>query len=65
MQQPCYYFYVSLYVETYKDLHDNNRWNWGMGIRILCQNNKENVDFTETEGTFFLSVTLERPFYQW
>ena len=33
-----------------------------LGIRILCQNNKENVDFTETKGTFSLSVVFERPF---
>ena len=31
-----------------------------VGIRILCQNDKENVDLTETKGTFFLSVTFER-----
>ena len=32
------------------------------GIRILCQNNKVNVDFTETKGTFSLSVAFVRPF---
>ena len=33
-----------------------------IGIRILCQNNKVNVDFTETKGTFSLSVALEDRF---
>ena len=32
------------------------------GIRILRQNNKVNVDFTETKNTFSLSVAFERPF---
>ena len=27
-------FYVSLYVETYKDLHDNNIWNWGLEFYV-------------------------------
>ena len=33
-----------------------------IGIRILCQNTKENIDFIETKGTFSLSVIFERPF---
>ena len=33
-----------------------------LGIRILYQNNKENVDFTEIKVTFSLSVTFGRPF---
>ena len=33
-----------------------------LGIRILCQNNKDNVDFTEIKDTFSLNVTFERPF---
>ena len=32
------------------------------GIRILRQNNKVNVDFTEIKGTFSMSVAFERPF---
>ena len=27
-------FYVSLYVETYKDLHDNNVWNLGLEFYV-------------------------------
>ena len=33
-----------------------------LGIRILGQNNKENVDLTETQSTFCLGVAFERPF---
>ena len=28
------YFYVSLYVETYKNCHDNNIWNWGLEFYV-------------------------------
>ena len=54
------WFYVSLYVETYKDLHDNNVWNWGLEfyVKIIWKN----VNFTESKSTFFLSVTFEIPF---
>ena len=51
---------MSLYVKTYIDLHDNNIWN--LGLEFVCQNNKENIDFTETKGAFSLSVIFERPF---
>ena len=46
---------MSLYVETWQ-------YHLNLGIRILGQNNKENVDFTETKSIFYLSVAFERPF---
>ena len=56
----CFYVnknkkWVSLYVETWQ-------YHLKLGIRILGQNNKENVDFTETKSTFCLGVAFERPF---
>ena len=52
---------MRLYVETYKDRHDNNIWNLGLEL-FYVKINKENVDLTETKGTFSLGVTFERPF---